>query len=686
MGHDPRAAPRRLAGALLLAILVAGTAAAEAPRGDPSVRARSLLAAGDTTAAVRWLEHSYHDGPDASAYTLLGRLYRESGSIRGRLRSQRVLEEARARFPDDVDVRMELGRTYFAQRFFPDAIKCFRAVLERDPGRCDARYMIGLYHYENWKRMNEYTDDLRDARQALGEVTRCDPQNADAAFKYLVARYAQEDTSLAESSRILSRFPGDARFWLYRGTLEFDARRFADCAADYERGLDLLDAPTREVYGDLERVLSFRERDRVEAIPVDRRDVATRAYWVHADPDPTTPINERRLEHVYRMFVADMLYSSAPGHLRGWETDRGQTFVKFGRPQSVGQTLEARDYRDGKTEMWMYAANGTYLQFVFVDEYLNGNPRIPYRLDFMWSYIRHSSLRSAYHSPVVPLPGRLAVAMFRDDDMSASAYLAFRVEPDSLRTAVDSSRAARFVVRWACFDSDWKRAGTYSDSLGLADVSSRGPGTRGACTEVRRIVVPFAPYHFACAFEDAGASARALARADGDATRFMTPGLSVSDVLLVRNSGLPRNAIARGDTRVWPRIDDRYGPGERLSAYVEMYQLSMQGGASHYDVRFAIYPAPAEETPTWLEWGSRAMQFVGLSGVEPTISQTFPREGRGIKDHELITVDIDSLDPGRYVLAIEVTDRLSGAVASAEAPFVKEVPSLAENPSGSAPH
>jgi hypothetical protein len=104
---------------------------------------------------------------------------------------------------------------------------------------------------------------------------------------------------------------------------------------------------------------------------------------------------------------------------------------------------------------------------------------------------------------------------------------------------------------------------------------------------------------------------------------------------------------------------------------MELYDLSIRGGTSQYDVRYAIYPSPETEAPAWLEWGSRAMQWVGLSGVEPTISQTFRREGRSHADHELITVDIDSLDPGRYVLAIETTDRLSGATATADVPFVK---------------
>src|SRR5262249_31981577 len=156
---------------------------------------------------------------DPRAYILLGQVWRDRGTIDGRLRSQHVLEDAKAHFPHDVNVLIELGRTYFAQRFFPDAVGTLQRALDIDPKRRDARDPIGLHPYRNWKRLNTYSDDLEVARRQLRTAWQCDPTNMEAAKFYLYARYALADTSAREADQILSRFPKEACFQLYRGAL-----------------------------------------------------------------------------------------------------------------------------------------------------------------------------------------------------------------------------------------------------------------------------------------------------------------------------------------------------------------------------------------------------------------------------------------------------------------------------------
>ncbi|HXV13851.1 MAG TPA: tetratricopeptide repeat protein, partial [Candidatus Krumholzibacteria bacterium] len=105
---------------------------------DPVARAQSHLTSGDAASATAVLETGgARDAVDPAAACLLGRLYRERGTIQGRLLSQGVLETARARHPDDLDVVLELAKTNFAQGFYPDAVRALRKVLAQDPARCD---------------------------------------------------------------------------------------------------------------------------------------------------------------------------------------------------------------------------------------------------------------------------------------------------------------------------------------------------------------------------------------------------------------------------------------------------------------------------------------------------------------------------------------------------------------------
>ena len=639
--------------------------------------AERYLARGDTLSAIRLLEHSHlDDQADPRAHVLLGRLWRERGTIEARLRSQRVLEAARTRFGNDPAVLLELGRTYFAQRFYTNGLGCFRTVLAQNPKDCDARYMVGLYYYLNWKRLHEFLDDLAAARRELRAAVDCDPDNEDAALMYLYASYTLGDTSSAECDEQLARHPDRFELYMFRGLLDFDAGRYPECMERFGRGLDVAGPAERDAFASLASVLPADERDGYDGAIADIRAGMQRGYWLGADPDPTTPVNELALEHARRMFLADMLFSHPAGKQRGWETDRGEVFVKFGQPSTIDYTL-GDDMFNGVIETWSYTLGGVFHQFMFVDEFLNGNPRIPYPLDFLLSFLRHSPAVSSVASHVVPLPASADVTVFRDDDLSSSIYVAALIDADSLRAAVDLSRVDHLVTRCSYFDAAWNREGGVADTSWAGNVSERRVADRPVLERVCRLSVPFDRYHIAFAFEDQAATARAVAHKDADASRFARDDLAVSDILLFDpEAPLPNhpagNTIDRGGTRLRPRVSHRYAVGQRVHLYLEAYNLDVAAGVSAYEVRIGIYPAPDDESPAWLDWGRWAAEAVGLAQGEPAVAQSFRREGRSHVDSESVAVDIDALRPGRYRLVVEVTDLHSGSRAVAHTPLFRD--------------
>jgi hypothetical protein len=126
-----------------------------------------------------------------------------------------------------------------------------------------------------------------------------------------------------------------------------------------------------------------------------------------------------------------------------------------------------------------------------------------------------------------------------------------------------------------------------------------------------------------------------------------------------------------------PRIGHRYGPGERVQAYVEVYNLTARGGASEFEVRFAIYPAVDDQTSVWELWARRAADFFGLSSGEPAVSQRFRRRGQGHTAYERMAIDIDAISPGRYELIVEVLDAATGEGAVTHTPIVKQAAPVA---------
>ena len=91
------------------------------------------------------------------------------------------------------------------------------------------------------------------------------------------------------------------------------------------------------------------------------------AFWEKRDPTPGTPENEQMQEYYARIDYANRHYASGSS---GWESDRGHTWVLYGKPDEVDQIAPGVNI-DAPYEIWYYHRVG--LRFIFVDRDGNGN-------------------------------------------------------------------------------------------------------------------------------------------------------------------------------------------------------------------------------------------------------------------------------------------------------------------------
>ena len=88
-------------------------------------------------------------------------------------------------------------------------------------------------------------------------------------------------------------------------------------------------------------------------------------FWQVRDPTPGTLVNEFRDDFYSRLMYANERYSMRSRE--GWDTDRGQVLIKYGRPTSIEPRLYERGYKPH--ELWQYNSlpgEGQAL-FVFAD-------------------------------------------------------------------------------------------------------------------------------------------------------------------------------------------------------------------------------------------------------------------------------------------------------------------------------
>ena len=88
-------------------------------------------------------------------------------------------------------------------------------------------------------------------------------------------------------------------------------------------------------------------------------------FWSARDPNPRTPINEFQEDFNSRVTYSNDRYTT--NYEEGWNTDRGRTLIKYGRPSAIEPHLYDRGYIP--YELWEFnniPGEGQAL-FVFAD-------------------------------------------------------------------------------------------------------------------------------------------------------------------------------------------------------------------------------------------------------------------------------------------------------------------------------
>lgn len=139
---------------------------------------------------------------------------------------------------------------------------------------------------------------------------------------------------------------------------------------------------------DVEYIITKEERRAFKALVTDEeRENFIENFWRRRDPDPDTEENEYREEYYERIAYANEHFTSG---IPGWKTDRGRTYITFGKPDGKethpsGGSYNRPMYEGGGStstypfEIWFYRhldGVGDGIEIEFVDPTGTGEYRI----------------------------------------------------------------------------------------------------------------------------------------------------------------------------------------------------------------------------------------------------------------------------------------------------------------------
>ena len=147
--------------------------------------------------------------------------------------AERVLNDALARFPDDLSILFQLGAVAERQKRYADAERVFRQVIGRDPRHALALNYLGYMLADRGDRLDE----------AVGLIKRAvelDPYNGSYLDSLGWAYFKQDRLDEAEASlrRAAAELPRNSVVQDHYGDLLFKLGRYADAAAAWRRALD----------------------------------------------------------------------------------------------------------------------------------------------------------------------------------------------------------------------------------------------------------------------------------------------------------------------------------------------------------------------------------------------------------------------------------------------------------------
>ena len=206
-----------------------------------------------------------------------------------------------------------------------------KKVIEKAPGHYDAHFKLGAF-YESLR----YLDKAAAAYSLQLQVNPAHETAPERLARVAMRRRAEGKTtySFADLQELAQKDPQNhlpllADALVKRGD-------WVSAEAAFKQYMDLIDGEEQLFYDDLSLLATPEEISELKTASGNKQRLLQRKFWIQHDPTPTSPANERWVEHCLRVYHARLNYSEGikAWHGRGWDR-RGDVYVRFGAPDHI---------------------------------------------------------------------------------------------------------------------------------------------------------------------------------------------------------------------------------------------------------------------------------------------------------------------------------------------------------------
>jgi len=580
------------------------------------------------------------------------------------------------------------------------AIKKFNQALALNPHYKPARYFLGRTYLKKGDPAS-----LERARDEFMLLINDDPRYRDIIYQlgYTYQKMGKYQEALRTFKRIKYIMPDYAKASIRLAEVYYELGDYRSATDSYFEGIEKLQ--DREMldylFDEQKIILTPFELNQFESAPYELKKNLFKRFWKQRDPDPSTPENERLMEHFRRVrFARQNFHFTAPPYY----DDRGKIYIKYGPPDDrynspVG-TLPAKD-----NESWTYESIEKGLVFDFVADggYFHlvedltdaANPGTSYDARLVLAarlYNARSHLSQAY--------ANLALSFSQDrlNNFHNQRVEALEKHPGEVYRHRDGTRVFPFLTRWAQFRGDSNKTKiefytsfpavavefdkTDSGYVNLTDffIDILDSNFNSVARSRERYAIKIAnkknldrrhfllqnnfqllpgPHQVAFVMNNVDRSVKGIQKKDIYVKDFSFHKLLMSDLQLsskiTENINPVNRSIVKNDLSITPYPFSRVMRSKPIDLYFEIYNLAKdETGKTNYEISYVLKTTRPDHNIWQKTIGAIPRLFAG-SGKN-IIATNVKREGTSETAIEYISFDLRNLEKGTTELQVKVTD------------------------------
>ncbi len=329
----------------------------------------------------------------APAYNELAKLHLLDHTINGRQRAMRMIQQAIASDPDNIEYRLTRGKILWHQGFRSRALNQFKDVTEKHPNNTDVFNSIGMfwvYDFLSQKdrraplkemymgfeiidfkimamrpRIKDFKTFAQESKQEAVQVLRksieLDATNQQSYYLLGILYFEDENWYAfhALMQDLYAQYPDDKNALLFCGFAAYQIGEFNESHEYYQRALDLMSVEERELLESIDLLVSEEDHASRDTTQMIDELLEREMFWKRQDPLYLSDFNERKMAHFGRMAYANLRFRQFSDDVEGWQTDMGKTYIKFGRYRhrvtTYKGTWDSEEVPDAAmVEFWYY--------------------------------------------------------------------------------------------------------------------------------------------------------------------------------------------------------------------------------------------------------------------------------------------------------------------------------------------